>query len=410
MSARLTQLLTIDISHLLKMDLSKWSVIPLLMIFTVVVNMSIDITILEMQMLSYLVLGLSLLSLAVISVFYFKSGTISRYVAAIFMFLLMMFTSTVINGNDVKNCFYQGCTIIFVAIASDYFKDRFYLLICAFALSFSFCTYLNFYHLMTHPDLWIVDELKSNQGYILGGNYNGMGCRLLCAVGTSVVCLKYSKWWIINVIPVTLISIVTLATVQSMTSLTGILLFLLFCLVPSRKLLKTGIVALIATVILFQIFVCFQGKGIENNSLAVWFIEDLLGKDITFTHRTHLWDAASKVFVDSPIFGYGLVNADWYYSHMSSFAKGPHNFIWGILIYGGIILLAIFTYISYMVFIKLPATNDRSILLIYAVAAVMFLMMLMEVYPPPFIITLLTLAFFAPRSQAVTETITQDIE
>lgn len=401
MNAHLAQLLTIDLENLLKMNLSKLTLIPVLMIFSVVVNMCL--TILEMQTLSYLMLGLSLLSFAVISIFYFKSGTISRYVAVIIMFQVMLFTSTVINGNDVKNCFYQGCTIIFIAIASDFFKERFYLLVCAFALSFSFCTYLNFYHLMTHPDLWIVDDLKSTQGYILGGNYNGMGCRLLCAVGTSVVCLKYSKWWIINVIPVTLISIVTLATVQSMTSLTGILLFLLFCFIPSRKLLKTGIITLIATVIFFQIFVCFQGKGIEHNSLIVWFVEDVLDKDITFTHRTYMWDAASKVFVDSPIYGYGLVNADWYYSHMSSFAKGPHNFIWGILIYGGIILLALFTYICYMVFIKLPATNDKSVLLIYAVAATMFTMMIMEVYPLPFIITLITFAYFAPRSQEVIE-------
>ena len=399
MSARLTQLLRIDVGHLLKMDLSKWVIVSFLMIFSVVVNMSVNITILEMQTLSYIVLALSLLSFVVMFVFYFRTGTVSRYVAVIILFQLLMFTSTVINGTEIRDCFYQGCTLIFIAIASDYFKDRFHFLICAFALSFSFCAYLNFYHLMTHPDLWIVDENKALQGYILGGNYNGMGCRLLCAVGTSVVCLKYSKWWLLNVIPVTVVSIVTLAIVRSMTSLTGIVLFLLFCFIPSRKLLKTGIISLIIMVILFQIFVCFQGKGIEHNSLAVWLVEDVLGKDITFTHRTYMWDAASKVFVDSPIFGYGLVGADWYYSHMTSFAKGPHNFIWGILIYGGIILLALFTYICYMVFVKLPATNDRSVLLIYAIAAVMFVMMIMEVYPLPFIITLLTLAFFAPRSQ-----------
>ena len=410
MDARLTQRMTIDVANLLKVDLSKWTIIPLLMIFTVVVNMCIDITVLEMQMLSYLVLGLSLLSFVVMSVFYLRTGTISRYVAIIFLFQLLLFSSTFINGSEIKECFYQGCTLIFIAIASDYYKDRFPFLICAFALSFSFCTYLNFYHLMTHPDLWIVDDLKSTQGYILGGNYNQMGCRLLCAVATSIVCLRYSKWWIINVIPVTIISIVTLAIVQSMTSLSGILLFLLFCIIPSRRLLKAGIISLIAAVVLFQIFVCFQGKGIESNQLAVWIVEDVLGKDITFTHRIYMWDSASKVFVDSPIYGYGLVGADWYYSHMSSFAKGPHNFIWGILIYGGIVLLALFTYICYMVFAKLPATNDRSILLIYAVTATMFTMMLMEVYPLPFIITLLTLAYFAPRSQEVIEQTTQNTE
>ena len=392
------------------MDLSKGIVIPFLMIFSVVVKMSIDLNILEMQMLSYLVLGLSLLSLVVLSVFYFRKGVISQYVAVIFLFQLLLFTSTVINGADIKNCFYQGCILIFVAMAADYFKDRFHFLICAFALSFSFCAYLNFFHLMTHPDLWIVDEMKSTQGYILGGNYNGMGCRLLCAVGISMLCLRYSKWWLLNAIPVTFVSIAALGIVGSMTSMTGILLFLFFYLIPSRKLLKTGIVALMVIVVLFQIFVCFQGKGIEHNSLAVWFVEDLLGKDITFTHRTYMWDAASKVFVNSPIYGYGLVDAAWYYSHMSSFAKGPHNLIWGILIYGGIILLALFTYICFMVFIKIPATNDRNVLLIYAIAAVMFTMMIMEVYPLPFIITLLTLAFYAPRSQEVVELPTRNTE
>lgn len=396
MDVRLTQLPVIDVGKMLRIDLSKGVIVPFLMVFSVVVNMSIDITILEMPLLSYLVLAVALLSFVVMAVFYVRAGTISQYVGIIILFELLLFTSTVINGTDVKNCFYQGCMVIFIAMAVDYFKDRFYFLIAAFALAFSFCTYLNFFHMMTHPELWIVDDLKSNQGYILGGNYNGMGCRLLCAVATSVVCMRYSKWWLLNAIPVTLVSIVTLAIVKSMTSLTGIVLFLLFCFISSRKLMKTGVVVLIVTVIVFQIFVCFQGKGIEHNALAVWFLEDVLGKDITFTNRTYLWDAASRVFAESPIYGYGLVDRDWYYSHMSSIAKGPHNFIWAILIYGGILLLTVFTCICYMVFVRLPGISDKRALLMYAVSAVMFMMMTMEAYPPPFILTLLSLAFFAP--------------
>ena len=68
--------------------------------------------------------------------------------------------------------------------------------------------------------------------------------------------------------------------------------------------------------ILFQILVCFNGKGIENNKFMVWFIEDVLGKDITFTNRTQLWDAALRVIVDSPIWGYGFPDKIWYLSKM----------------------------------------------------------------------------------------------
>ena len=399
MNVRLTHPLTIDMSHLLQMDLSKWTLVPFLMIFSVIVNMSMNLTIMELQLLSYAVLAAALLSFLVMAVFYFRRRIISQYVAIIILFQLLLFTSTVINGNEVKECIYQNCTVIFIAMAADYFKDRFHFLIGAVALSFSFCAYLAFLHLMTHPELWIVEDAKVNQGYLLGGNYNQMGGRLLCAIGTSVVCLKYSKWWLLNIIPVVLLSMVPLVIVKSMTSIAGIMLFLVFCFISSRKILKTSIVALIATVILFQIFVCFQGKGIEHNSLAVWMVEDVLGKDITFTNRTYLWDAASKIVTDSPLYGYGLVEGDWYYSHMSSLAKGPHNFIWGILIYGGILLLVVFTFICYMVFVKLFHLNDRYVLLLYAIAASMFLMMLMEVYPPPLILTVLTLAFFAPRKE-----------
>ena len=389
--------LKIDISRLFIIDMHHQVWLPFLMIFAVVVNTSIYINLLELNILSYMVLAMVLLSFVIMMYFYLKGGTLSKLVLMSIIFELVIMTSSIINGTDIKQSFYEGCSVIFIFMACDYYKDRFYMLIIAFAVSLSICVYLNFLHLLTHPDLWIIDDQKTNKGYLLGGNYNGMGCRLLCAVGLSIACLKHSKWWLLNVIPVTLISIVSLGIVGSMTSMTGIILLLTFCFIPSRKLLKTGIISLIAVVILFQIFVCFQGKGIEQNELAVWFIEDVLGKDITFTQRTYLWDAASKVFVESPLYGYGLVTGDWYYSNMSSLAKGPHNFIWAILIFGGIILLALFTIICFMVFVRLPETKDRSILYIYATAAVMFLMMTMEYYPLPFIFSLLALAYFAPQ-------------
>lgn len=374
------------------------TLLPCLMIIIVVFNTSISITILNMQMLSYLSLALVLMSFVFMSYIYLKNGVMSRFVFAVTIFEMLLMSSTIINSTDIKKCFYDGCSLIFIAMVCDYYKNRSHMLIATFTIAFSVCAYLNFLHLLAHPELWIIDSLKTNQGYLLGGNYNGMGCRLLCAVGLSIVCLKTSKLWLLNAIPVTIVSIVTLNIVGSMTALTGILILIVFCLIPSCKLLKVGIVSLIFIIILFQIFVCFQGKGIEQNVLAVWFIEEVLGKDITFTGRIFLWDAAAKVFADSPMFGYGCVDNDWYISHMSSFARGTHNYIWGILVTGGILLLIVFSYICLLAFSKLFTTNNTYILKIYATAAVLFLMMTMENYPHLFSFTLLSLASFLPRS------------
>jgi len=356
MIERLRSLSKINLGQLLRIDPQRQTLLPCLMILTVVVNKSISMDIVGILMLSYLIQALVLLS------FVFMS----------YLFATLWTISTIVNANDVKKCFYDSCSLIFIAMACDYYKKRFYMLIASFAIAFSVCAYLNFLHMLAHPELWIVEDLKTNQGYLLGGNYNGMGCRLLCAVGTSVTCLKYSKWWLINAIPVTLVSIATLVIVSSMTSL-----------------------------FLFQFFVCFQGKGIEQNPLAVYIVEDVFGKDITFTYRTYLWDSAATIFVNSPFYGYGNVDRDWYYSHMSAIAMGTHNYIWGVLVTGGILLLSIFSYISFLSYSKLFSTTERYALQLYAAATVLFLMMLMENYPHMFIFTLLLLPAFAPRTNKI---------
>lgn len=389
----------IDCSKLLSLDLDHLSWIPVFMVIAVVTNTSISWDQLEFSGLSYMVLAMMLSSFLFMLYLYIRQGSLSKFVAFTLLLVLIMLSSAIISANNIKSAFYDGCSLLFIAMACDYFKDRFKVIIISFAIAYSFCAYLNFVHTITHPELWIVTDLNITQGYLLGGNYNQMGSRLICAICTSILCLKYSKWWIINVIGVVIVSVVPLAVVGSMTSLTGIFIFLVFCLIPSKNIMKIGIFILIGIVIFFQIFVCFQGKGLENSPLAVYLIQDVLGKDLTFTYRTDMWEGARQLFFESPIFGYGLVDGDWYNIHLSSWAKGPHNMIWEILINGGVILLALFTYINFMVFSKLPSSSDKYTILIYACMGCLFLMMIMEVYPLLIIFSLLALAYYSYHTE-----------
>lgn len=399
MIGQLRKIDTIDCSRLLAIDLDHFTWLPIFMVIAVVVNTSVFMDPLVFGYLSYLVLAMTLSSFLFMLFIYLRQGEVSKFVAFTTLMVLTMLSTTIINANDIKGAFYNGCSLLFIAMACDYFKNRFKLIIIAFAIAFSLCAYWNFLHVISHPELWIITEGKSANGYLLGGNYNQMGSRLICAICTSILCLKYSKWWIVNVIGVTIASILPLLIVGSMTSLTGIFLFLAFCLIPSKNLMKVSIAILIGSVILFQIFVCFQGKGLEGNPLAVYFIHDVLGKDLTFTYRTDMWEGTSKLFFESPIFGYGVVDTDWYNVHLSSLAKGPHNTIWGILINGGIILLAVFSHLNYLVFSKLPFSNDKYTLIIFAGMACLYLMMVMEVYPLLLIFSLMALAFYSYQTE-----------
>lgn len=390
----------IDLGELLRVDLRQLNVLLFIMIFAAVIVASVDLNGVGLNIVSYACLAINLSSTFFLIALYARRAKVTWFVFLVSLFSLFWMLSSIVNGIELKQCFYSGCSLIFLAILCDYYQDRFYFIVASFAIAFAFCAYWNLFYLLSHPELWIIDVLKTEKGYLLGANYNQMGCRLLCAVAASVACQRYSKWWIVNTIPVTIVSLISLSLVGSMTSLTGITLFVLLTLIPSRNLLKLAIVSLLASVILFQVFVCFQGKGLENNELAVYFIEDVLEKDITFSRRTYLWDAASKLFWASPVYGHGCVSGDWYLSNMSARAQGPHNFIWFVLIQGGLIMLAVFTSVCLITASKFVNTKARSVLNIYAAIAILCLMMIMEVYPTPFIFFLLSMAFFMPRTTA----------
>jgi len=94
--------------------------------------------------------------------------------------------------------------------------------------------------------------------------------------------------------------------------------------------------------------------------------------------------------------GYGYVDRDWYLANLSSNAVGPHNFIFSILINGGLILIGIFivmfliTYYNYRHHI-----NSTTTTLMLGLITLLF-MQLMEVYPIFFTIYLMILINYYP--------------
>lgn len=147
-------------------------------------------------------------------------------------------------------------------------------------------------------------------------------------------------------------------------------------------------------VILFELFVCFQGKGFENNELARWLVIDVLGKDMTFTYRTDMWDSALRIIVRSPLYGYGYPDAEWYNANMSSLAIGPHNMILGVLVYAGVIGLTLYGSVIYTA-IKQAIKSDLYIAL--TAFAALSVMMLFEVYSMSLVVFLLTLMYNSPN-------------
>lgn len=376
--------------------LKEQRVIPALMALVFALYNSLSFTAVEMQTASYLMLALMLLTTCVSALLIVQNRSISRYPFFILFLLFWIVAITMLNGNDLKNWVYSCASVAALVFLFDYYRDNITPLVIGALIGFTISIYAALWQLVTNPYLWVQGENDVNvvSGFLLGGNYNQMGIRLLCGVALNVLCLKYSKWFWVPLIPLILTCIVLLVMVQSMTSLVSLLLFLIFCCLPGIRFPRFCITGLICVVILFQIFVCFNGRGIENNETATWFIVEVLGKDITFTNRTALWDSALRLFVESPLMGYGFPSADWYYSNLASTAVGPHNLILGFMIYGGIPAVVLFLGLLVYTVVNVLKNKDRYATFLYAMVGILLLMSLMEVYSTTLVTFILVLTYY----------------
>lgn len=380
--------------------LKEQRVIPALMALVFALYNSLSFTALEMQMASYLMLAIMLLTTCATALLVAHNRGVSRFTIFSLFFLFWITAVTMIYGNDLKNWVYGSASIAALLFLFDYYRDDIRPLIIGALIGFSIAIYAGMWQLITNPHLWIQISEDENvvSGFLLGGNYNQMGPRLLCGMIANIVCLKFSRWFWVTLIPLTITCIALLVMVQSMTSLVSLLLLIIFCCLPGIKFPRFCVTGLLCVIVLFQVLVCFNGKGIENNETATWFIVDVLGKDITFTYRTDMWDAAMRLFVSSPLTGFGFPSADWYASNLSSFAIGPHNLILGLMIYGGVPGITIFVALLLYTLLQIQKIKDRSATALYAATVVLLLMSLMEIYSIPIIFFIIVLTHYYGQS------------
>lgn len=348
---------------------------------------------------SYAIFGSLLVGFAFITTIYLYNRSMSYYGLLSFLFMTFLILSSIVNieNSDLKNGIYMAFEIWMFQMLCYYYRHRIHIIIISAAIIFSFCVYANLIHMLLNPVLWIVEKEKDNEGYLLGYNYNGMGFRFIVALVLSIMCMKYSKRWLFNVIPLAICSIIPLVITGSKTSLSSIGLFLAVCCIPSVKIKKIAAYSTLVFVILFQTFVVFNGKGLENNEMAVYIIEDILEKDITFSYRTYLWDMSLDKIAESPIWGYGNLDYTWFASYINTTAgTGPCNMVLCILLNGGIILLALYLLIFIVSVRKVSIFNDQNSAVILMGLVVIMLMHLMESLSYVFCFYLMTLAYYYP--------------
>ena len=381
---------------LFQINLRQSWLIPFVAIALLMTKMTVAFFDMEMFLASYVAQAGMLAAFLIALFLVIRDKKIHSYDLLVFAFMMFLEVVSLMNGTDWKNWFYVALTISTYLLLFNYYQDKYYTILLSILFVLSVAIYCQLFQCVLHPEKWIVEDAKDIHGFLLGGNYNQIGSRVIVALAVNIITANHNKWLKYNLALLIVCSFAILFMVRSMTSLSCMFLFLFLYLIRNQKLLSLGIVSLYIGAILFEVIVCFSGTGLQNNELASWFIKEVLGKDMTFTGRTYMWDSALRVIAESPVWGYGFVDREWYLSHMSTLAIGAHNYILNVLIFGGIILLALYIATIAKSIWHLSNINDIYAKRLMMAFGVLTIMMLFEVYETPFVFLLLTIMYYYP--------------
>lgn len=261
---------------------------------------------------------------------------------------LSLLVSTIHGGGDIRRWFSMtycplGLTALFTMNFSSIKKAQSFIkAISSLMMCVCFCEFL---FVLIYP-------LGMNVGqgtnmYFLGGE-NYVGFPLL--VGLFIIICDH----IINGVSIKrlyayiFMQSTTVLIIFSGGNLTGTFVAVMLLLPYMRIITKFSTIRLIVSLMLIFIFlIIFNNlQNIITNPIVRYIVEDQLGKDLTLTHRTVIWDQVIYKFFMKPIWGYGMQDTyNLFTIPVGNTFKtfSAHNQLLQSLYEGGILLFLAFT-------------------------------------------------------------------
>lgn len=267
----------------------------------------------------------------------FRFSLFNLSISAYLLWILLISLST---GNQPFPWFYRCICVWCMLLCAKLFWTKntvqsFYIL----SRIGSFLVYFNAILVVLFPDGLYTSEWGSS--YFLFGNYNATGAIcLLCILFQGAYTTLTGKGNV-NLLLLTLTSFVVCAFLGSMTSAVGLAIAFAYTLFRNRVThIRPIVIAFIVVLVLFMFVIVIAGNSIEDYPIIVSFIENVLGKDSSFTARTYVWFVNLGYVSERPWLGWGFI--DSYIIEESSGAIGTHNLFIGVALYGGIVALCFF--------------------------------------------------------------------
>lgn len=233
------------------------------------------------------------------------------------------------------------------------------------------------------------------QNYFLGYRNNSIMLFFPAIIFSIVRSLrKYNKLTLSSFV-ITAVSFATVILAFSATSVIGMTVFILFLLLALINKMPNFLN--IITYLAINIAYFFGVIILRLQEAFAFIIVDMLGRDLTFTGRTKIWDSALAAFAKSPVFGVGEIENQA--SRDLIGATHAHNYYLDLLYKSGVPGFLIFFAILIICGVALYRNRKNGkipFIVSGAICAFMIMLQSEAYYNIYYFFSILTLAAFIP--------------
>ena len=361
------------------------------LIFLFEPNIFVKIPILNMLYIGGIVLvfGLTLYK-------YIKSGEkISKLFLVLLIYRLSVFIPTLIYDGDILKVGYLSMVILTADLVIEYYLKRDPVkLIKALVNIFTVMLLVNICLYIVYPRGLYHGKVLHFLGIRTRFSDYAIPLMALIFIEKYMCKVKMSRF----IIVLTVIALNILLPFIA-TAVVGVIIFLIGLILfkdrikINNKFLVTAFIIINILVVGFRVHTIFRGV-----------IEDALGKSMSLSGRTDIWDKSFEIIQDKFLFGYGY-NNDGCFVIINNLARQAHNQLLQCLYDGGIVSTIIFIYLLYYVAKKLDQYKGNKIYTaITSILLTYYIIMLSEIYAyyPQFFVMLI-LGYNIPKLIKVQE-------
>ena len=234
---------------------------------------------------------------------------VKRNIKITWMFLslitysVVLVLSTAINGGAITTSFVIAFSMVaFFLIVREMLETDTRTAVSVLMLIFECLIYANLIIMYLYPRGLYRNTVHTTRFGWLFGHQNSNILYVLGAICIAMVYFMGNRNAIgrIRAVLLILMSSITVAKTGSANGLIGFALFFILLIVNAKRIRINVFYGLLITLVLFVIIVVLRKQRIFA------FLIDLLNRDVSFSGRDKIWNAAIRCFHNKPWFGYGV--------------------------------------------------------------------------------------------------------